>query len=149
MVIVKYKINLKLIIILDLYIQILQIKKFCLLELKSSITLKIKGKGYNHIFGYENDQKFNRSYYPNEVYINGQKQDSVNYSYYFQNDSNSVELIWNNSIKSCRQMFRNCSQITEVDLSNFNSSEILDINSLFFNCFSLTSVNFSILILQK
>ena len=107
MVIVKYKINLKLIIILDLYIQILQIKKFCLLELKSSITLKIKGKGYNHIFGYEKDQKFNSSYYPNEVYINGISQNFVNFSYNFNESVNEVKLIWTDSPLAANCLFYN------------------------------------------
>ena len=139
---IKRKRIFKLIIMLDLYIKILQIQKFNLIEFKASkITLKIKGKGNKNIFGYESNFKFSRDYYPAEVYINAKKQASVNYNYNFINDSNSVELIWNNPIQSCFQMFRNCTQITEVDLSDFNSSEIININSMFCYCSSLTSVN--------
>ena len=139
---VKHKIILKLIIILDLFIKIFQTQRLNLIEFKASkIKLKIKGQGNKNIFGYESDYKFSSEYYPTEVYINEKKQDLVNYSYYFGNDSNSVELILNNSIQSCWQMFRNCIDIIEVDLSNFNSSEIININSMFCYCSSLTSVN--------
>ena len=62
----------------------------------SNIILKIKGIGYNYIlcqksYSWEND--FNSIYYPNEVYINGNKQDIINNNYLFNETNNYVELI--------------------------------------------------------
>ena len=38
-------------------------------------------------------------------------------------------------------MFDGCSDISEIDLSNFDSSEITDMNNMFYKCSSLTSIN--------
>ena len=46
-------------------------------------------------------------------------------------------------------MFHDCFNITEIDLSNFNSSEITNMYRLFFYCSSLTSINFTNFITQK
>ena len=76
----------------------------------SNITLKIKGNGYNNIFttGTECYDSFKSSNYPNEIYINGKKQNNINYYYYFNDTDNYIELIWNNSINNCAFMFYDC-----------------------------------------
>ena len=108
----------------------------------SSITLKIKGTGNNKIFCSFSD-KFNKSDYPNEIYIDGNRQNYINYSYYFNNSDNHVQLIWNNTINNCNNMFYECSNITEIDLSNFDISQVTSMDGMFSNCISLTSLNLS------
>ena len=49
----------------------------------SKITLKIKGIGEHFIFGNDEHSKFESIYYPNEIYINGNKESKINYKYYF------------------------------------------------------------------
>ena len=49
----------------------------------SKITLKINGTGYNNIFG-------SRVLKPNEIYINGNKQEKVNNNYFFNQTDNFV-----------------------------------------------------------
>jgi len=105
----------------------------------SFITLTIKGTGYRQML-YE---KKNESYYPNEVYINGDKQDSVNYGYYFNETYNYVKLVWYSNIEDLSHMFVGCSDITEIDLSHFNTSEVTEIRGMFTDCISLTSLNLS------
>ena len=108
---INKNIIIKLIIMMELFIVIFPSNKLILFELNlSKITLKLKGIGNNHILGYapEVNCLFGRQYYPNEVYINGNKQDIVNYIYHFNQSDNIVELIWNNSINNCREMFRVC-----------------------------------------
>ena len=107
----------------------------------SNITFKIKGIGYKNIFGNEGFNSFNRSHYPNEIYINGKKQELVTHSYNFTQKNNFVELKWNKSIDSCRNMFRGCRDITEFDFSNFNTSQVKDMAFMFMYCSSLTSLN--------
>ena len=138
------KIFLKTILLMDL-IQILSSYKLCYIGLHySKITLKIKGIGAKNIFGYdEPDNIFNRSYYPDKVYINGVLQDVVNYSYFFNLTDNKVELEWNQNINNTKNMFRRCYDITEFDFSEFNTSEVVDMWCMFFRCSSLTSLNLS------
>ena len=110
---------------------------------KAYIKLKIKGKGINRIF-YSRDQEFD-SYFipPNEVIINNVKKNYVNYEYDFINDINNVILIWNDPVNNIQPLFYGCSNITEVDLSYFDSSSLLYIGGLFKYCSSLTYVNFT------
>ena len=44
---------------------------------------------------------------------------------------------------SLRNMFKNCSSLTSVDLSNFKSKNLIYLSSMFENCISLTSLNLS------
>ena len=48
----------------------------------SSIKLKVKGIGYKYVFCPYNEN-FNISYYPNEIYINGNLRNTINSKYYF------------------------------------------------------------------
>ena len=49
----------------------------------SKIILKIKGIGYRNIFGKDEGYVFESIYYPDEIIINGYKQNIINHSYYF------------------------------------------------------------------
>jgi surface protein len=115
---------------------------FCFINFNNSfITLTIKGIGYKSVFS--NNNEFETSYHPNEVYINGDKQDSVNYSYYLNETYNYVKLVWYNNIEDPSHMFAGCSDITEIDLSNFNTSETINMCYMFTDCISITSLNLS------
>ena len=105
----------------------------------SNITLKIKGIGNKNVF-YSN---FSNSNYPNIIYINGIKQSKITSNYYFNLTDNYVKLIWNDSINNCEKMFCGCSSINEIDLSNFDTSEITNMYGIFYGCSSLTSLNLS------
>ena len=63
-----------------------------------NITLKIKGTGLKNIFGKQTGQSFQKKYYPNKIYINGNKQDIIAHSYKFNLTENIVELYWNSTI---------------------------------------------------
>ena len=83
------------------------------------------------------------------IYITGIKQSIITFSYYFNETDNFVDLIWNNIINSCYCIFLDCKDITEIDLSYFNTSSPTDMIVIFENCYSLSSLNLSILILIK
>ena len=114
------------------------IRTFFINFLLSKITLKIKGRGNSLILG----SSFLNSYYPSEVYLNSE-QKAVNNSYNFINDTNIVELIWNNNIEKCEYMFDGCKNITEIDLSNFDTSQVSKMRNMFASCSSLISLNLS------
>ena len=103
----------------------------------SNITLKINGFGYKNVF--TSSSSFNSDYYPNMIYINGKKQASIKYYYNFNKADNFIKLIWNNSIDYCQYMFYECKDITEIDLSNFNTSLVRKMNNMFSNCLLLSS----------
>ena len=80
---------------------------------------------------------------PDEIYINGINQSQINSQYDLNISNNEIKLVWNKQINNCYSMFNNCENITEIDLSHFDSSNVTSMGSMFFGCSSLVSVNFS------
>ena len=105
----------------------------------SKITLKIKGTGNLYILS-NHFENFN---YLNEVFINGNRTETVANKYEFSKTDNDVELRFEDNITSCRNMFNGCSKIIEIDLSNFNTSKVISMFAMFYGCKSLTSLNLS------
>ena len=111
-----------------------------MIEYKSSrITLKIKGPGFSNILS----SLFFDSYEPFSVLINGIRNYTITNRYYFNGVNNLVELEWNIPIDTCYQMFYECSNITEIDLSDFDTSEVSIMWSMFHGCSQLYSLDFS------
>ena len=116
---------------------ILIISFFSFCNCSSEITLKTKEIGNIKILS---DNFFN-NYKPCEVKINGNPK-NINNSYVF--DSESITIItWNININSTKEMFSNCDKIIEIDLSNFDTSQVKDMNSMFFQCRDLILLNLS------
>ena len=130
-------------IIINLYIQIIPRNILNFIELKySNISLTINGTGNKNIFcSTTND--FPRNNYPNKIYINEELQNSINYNYYFNESINYVKLIWENNTYNCANMFSGCSNILEIDLSNFDTSEVTFMNKMFSGCTKLIKLNLS------
>ena len=138
----KYTIIIELVIIIDLFIRIFPTHKIHFIDSYfSNITLKVKGPGNNIIF-WSNTQEFSPNYYPNLIYINDIQQNIINHSFYFNETENKVKLVWNNSITNCKNMFKNCPSILEIDLSEFDNSKVIEMYNMFDGCQSLTSINF-------
>ena len=138
--IVKFKniIILMLIIInLSKYISPRLIENIAIFSKSSIIQLKIYGTGTQSVFN-ENYRN-----HPNKIYINGVQQSTINYEYSFNQTNNNVELEWNDKIKDCSKMFRDCSKIYEISFTYFDVSDITSISSLFYGCESLKSINLS------
>ena len=134
----NYGIIIKVIQIINIFNQIITNNvnnRFCFRL--SYIILRIKGPGFNNILG----NNFNKNSYPNEVYINGNKTDIINNSYCFNQIDNYVELKWYNPINNCLNMFRECSKITQLNLSNFNTSLVTIMTYMFFDCTSLINLD--------
>ena len=105
----------------------------------SNITVKINGTGHKKIFS---DSIFTSSY-PKQVYINGIRQNIVNYTYDLNETENLILLVWNDGFNGCNNMFSGCKDISEIDVSNFNFSTVTDFSSMFSRCSNLTSISFS------
>ena len=114
----------------------------------SYITLKVKGTGRKFIYGsfefcrityYEHFQAF----FPDEVYLNGEKVPDKSCRVQLNQTDNIVKLVWKtNNINSTQCLFYNCPDITEIDLSNFDSSKVAKMDNMFFECSKLQSINF-------
>ena len=108
----------------------------------NTITLKIKGIGESNIFCNEENYNFTGVDCLQEIYINGIKK-NLSYSYYFNQTENIVKLIWNDNLDDFSYMFRGCSNITEINLSNFTTSKIKSMNRMLTSCASLTLLDLS------
>ena len=109
----------------------------------SKITLIIKGIGESIIFGNETNQNFQSINFLKEVYINGNIQKKIEYKYNFNQTYNYVELIWDDNLNNCAYMFSKCSNIIDINLTNFDTSQVTTMEYMFYSCSSLTSLDLS------
>ena len=104
------------------------------------IIIKINKKGDHYILS---------SYYnncPDEIYIN-----DIPYTFAGTNcqlvtleeERNTIKLKWTEKVTTCDNMFFGCSTIDEIDLSNFDTSSVISMITMFRICHSLTSINLS------
>ena len=129
----------KYIILLNLFNIISLDDRNAFIEYKAyNITLKIKGTGTKKIFS--SSPNFESIYHPDEVYINGYKQDNVKYSYELNQTDNFIGLIWKKLMDNTHYMFEGCSDIIEIDLSNFNTSIVVNMALMFYGCLCLQIV---------
>ena len=92
----------KLLIILNL---VNQIKCKDIILKDSKIFLKVKGIGENTIFGNITDRNFKGINHLRYVYINEKQENSIEYTYYFNQTDNLVELIFDYDLDDCAYMF--------------------------------------------
>ena len=112
----------------------------------SYITLKINKTGiisFFNSFEPKNNLNDKNLYFPDEIYINDIFLNQNISKFYFETLENTITLKWKNEIKSTSYLFYNCSDIMEIDLSNFNSSLVTDMSYMFYGCRSLISLNLS------
>ncbi len=78
-----------------------------------------------------------------EIYLNDKKIDFC-YEYIFEKeDKNEIKIISKTTLKNTNFMFYNCSSLTSLNLSNFNTNNVNNMSYMFWNCSSLTSLNLS------
>ena len=99
----------------------------------NQIKLSIKGQGTGKVIN---------SITPNSIiYDDSEKTFSssqINLNY----DTNIIILKYSSSVTSCTSMFQGCNQITEIDLTDFDSSQVQNINYMFDGCTSLKTIKF-------
>ena len=79
---------------------------------------------------------------PNETLVNGVPQNSNDkYVDNLVNQTNIKTMRWNYQVTTCLNMFRNLYNITIIDLSNFDTSNVEIFNCMFTYCTSLKSIN--------
>ena len=102
---------------------------------KNQISFIIEGMGHQKLLG-------NETFMPNEIIINGITQE-VNDIYFNTNKSlNNIIIRWDSPLTSCKDMFVNLNNITFMDFSHFDFSQVTDMSGMFYGCRRLKSINF-------
>ena len=111
----------------------------------SYITIKINKSGSQSIFfdGYIQADEVILFTKPDEIHINNVKQHIVQNQYNLEKENNTIKLIWNQKTTTCSEMFVGCSTIEEIDLSQFDSTEVTQMFEMFYGCSSLKHINFT------
>ena len=104
---------------------------------KNEIMLIIKEKGLQTLF--------NETYTPKGITINNVTQTQIEYKYELTEPENRILITWANSLPTCERLFYNLENITYIDLSNFDGSEVNTMHEMFSGCTNLKSINLNIL----
>ena len=101
------------------------------------IKLKVKGTGLKNILG-------SSSHYnwccPSKIYIKNKLFQNYTDCHYIEitEPDSEIKLIWDNTIfLGTGGMFYNCMDITEIDMTNFDTSSVDDMSNMFALCSSL------------
>jgi len=107
----------------------------------NKILLKVKGTGTVPVFNPNYNLKPS-SYCLNIDQVPKTFSSNSNSNIELPNSENNIILIYSDIATTCNSMFQGCSQITEIDLSYFDSSNLIDMNNMFDGCSSLKSIKF-------
>ena len=107
----------------------------------SIITIKINQTGIQNIFNGENECWRDKFDPPDKVIINNIEQNDILAQYDLQQTNNTIQLVWNDARENWGCLFKDCSNINEIDFSQFDFNQKIKGNSMFFGCSSLTSLN--------
>ena len=107
-----------------------------LADFTSEINLVIEGSGTQQLI---NDQF---SIDPYIVIVNGEEKNSCTKTCDLVEGLNNVTLKFNVEINTCASMFKSLNNIKEIDLSNFDFSEVTSMSYMFNYCHNLIKINF-------
>ena len=119
-----------------------EISKFSMNSLSNEITIKIQGIGNQQIIS------DNYTLCPDSIYLNDATENLINGAgdcktiniASGESNINKVKLVWNSQLTSLHSMFSFMNNIIEVDLSNLDSSLVVDTADMFFNSSSITII---------
>ena len=107
-----------------------------LINYSAQINLVIEGSGNQNLI-------YNSFYLePSEVIVNGISQSSCKKTCQMDYEKNNVTLYFNEPVTSCYYMFNKLTNIKEIDLSNFDFSNVANMSNMFRSCTNLEKINF-------
>ena len=110
--------------------------KFRKLILNYEITIKV-GRGTQAIL-------YNEIASPDQIFVNGNPHEGVTKILTDLNsDENIVRMVWSFPLLDCSKMFYNLRNIIEINLSNYDSSQVTNMSEMFCHCGSLNSIDFT------
>ena len=123
-------------VILILCIKISEENLRKLINFSSEIHLVVRGSG--------NQSILNDSFYlkPSKVLVNGELRDSCDNFCVLEYEENNITLYFDVLVDSCKHMFSYSENITEIDLSLFDFSNVTTMYGMFRNCINLKTINF-------
>ena len=78
-----------------------------------------------------------------EIKING-KAIKFSYTYKFEKEGKyQIEYIFKNNLTKANYLFYGCNNLTNLDLSKFNTQNVTNMSNMFYGCDSLTNLNLS------
>ena len=101
---------------------------------KNKLNNKIKILNYSN----ENKKDIEESC---EIYLDDKK---INFcfNYCFEKEGKySIKFIFNKLLKNTNNLFNSCNNIISLDLSNFDTKNVIEMRKMFSDCISLTSLN--------
>ena len=113
-------------------------KKKVLQSAFSEIILRISGKGRQNIL---NDNFTPMPYYLEVNSIQTAFNYTINNLKY--DDNNKIVMKFNNIITSCENMFSGLINITQIDLTNFDLTEVTTMKGMFYGDIKLWKINFN------
>ena len=96
------------------------------------------------VIGSEKIKVVNSKFNPNKVYINGVISTISKGIIYIENDGiNNITLEYTEKKKNLDKFFQNIESVIEVDLSNYDTTGVTSMKSMFIGCINLKYINFS------
>ena len=121
---------------------------FCLIKYYNSyptITLNIllMSSGEIQIYRDENPPCATYAPLPDEIYIDDVKQNEIKSIYELEGNFRflDIKLIWYDSFSDASCMFYDCNKISGMDLSNFDTSNLLNTDRMFYGCQLLNTLD--------
>ena len=78
-----------------------------------------------------------------DIFINDIKADYQNHLETNKEGIYCIKLIFKKNIKNCSRMFEDCENIIEIDLTNFNTENVISMEYMFSECYQLKHLNIS------
>ena len=105
---------------------------------KSKIIIDYIGEGNPKIINENFEDK------PDIIYFNGSNYTIDNIkSLQLENGTKQFILVWNHNLTNCSKMFKDSANISKIEFSDFETSEVSDMSELFDGCNNLVSLNLS------
>ena len=103
---------------------------------ESKISLIINGKGAQNLISSHSNINYNDYEFSCNKLFNDLKK------CYFENNLNNVTIKFIDNIRSFSKMFEGLANLIEIDLSNFDFSNMKDMSFMFNDCVNLKKINF-------
>ena len=101
----------------------------------NEITLTLDGNTNKTIL-------YNSIEMPSEIIVNDESQIPISYTLSkLTIGTNTIRIVWESPITSCELMFNDLKTLKNIDLSQFDSSQVTTTVNMFANCFALESIN--------
>ena len=111
----------------------------------SEIVLTINGTGDQNILTQNSSCNYESTVFeslPSQIFINGDLQNYTGFIVYnLIRPVNIIRLKWNYTFTNCNTMFSSLNNITKIDFSAFDTSNVIDMRCMFRGCTSLQSLN--------